>query len=472
MMKLDLKGTKFPDGFLWGGATAANQCEGGWNLDGKGPSIADVRLAGQAHKERENNMDIEEGYYYPSHIAIDFYHHYKQDIALMGEMGFRVYRTSINWSRIFPRGDEVLPNEEGLRFYDKVFEECRKYGMQPLITISHFETPLALVKEYGGWKNRKLVDFYLHYCEVLFKRYKGIVKYWLTFNEINCLNINPWQAGIGEKPSEQEVYQGAHHQFIASAKAVKLAHTIDSEYQVGMMLAGLLYYPYSCDPEDVMDSMKEMNVHFFYSDVQCRGYYPAYKLKEFERKGIHIEKEAGDDKILMEGKVDFLSFSYYRSLTIQHDPQPEKLQTSIFTSVKNPHLKKSEWGWEIDAKGLRIFLNMLYDRYQLPLFVAENGLGATDKLEDGAIHDRYRIAYLKEHIQELKKAIILDGVDVFGYTTWGCIDLISASTGEMSKRYGFIYVDVDDNGKGNFARIRKDSFHWYADVIKHDGETI
>lgn len=460
----------FPKEFLWGGATAANQCEGAWNMNGKGASIADVRKAGSAHKEREIEFNISENEYYPSHTAIDFYHHYKEDIKLFAEMNFSVYRFSINWTRIFPRGDEKEPNLEGLKFYDDLIDECLKYNIEPLITLSHFETPLAIVSEYGGWQNRAVVDMFVKYCDVLFKRYKGKVKYWLTFNEINCLDINQWQAGIGVNVPESEVYQAAHHQFVASAMAVKLAHSIDKEYKVGMMLAGILYYPYSCNPDDVFRSMKEMNTHFFYSDVQCRGYYPAYKLKEFERNNIVIHKEVGDDEILLEGKVDFLSFSYYRSLTVQNEPKKENLQTSIFTSVKNPYLQKNEWGWEIDAKGFRTYINYLYDRYQIPLFIAENGLGAIDMIdEDGKINDDYRIKFHQEHIKEMKKAVLEDGVDIFGYTSWGCIDLVSASTGEMSKRYGFIYVDVDDEGKGTFQRRKKKSFQWYADLIKNNG---
>ena len=470
---MNLNEMEFPKGFLWGGATAANQCEGAWDEDGKGPSIADVRLAGKPHQERKNCMDYNSDNYFPSHKAIDFYHHYKEDIVLFAEMNYKVYRLSINWSRIFPNGDEETPNEQGLKFYDDVFDECLKYGIEPLVTISHFETPLNIVTKYGGWENRIVIDFFINYCKTLFNRYKGKVKYWLTFNEINCLDINPWQAGIGEHPTKQQTYQAAHHQFVASAKAVMLAHEVDPNNKVGMMLAGLLYYPFSCNPDDVLMSIDEMNTHFFYSDVQCRGYYPGYKLKEFERNNIVIKKEPEDDEILMKGKVDFLSFSYYRSLTVQSNPDPDNLQTSIFTSVKNPYLKKTQWGWEIDSKGFRIYLNYLYERYQLPLFIAENGLGAYDNFNDkGEIEDDYRIAYHKEHILEMKKAILIDGIDIFGYTTWGCIDLVSASTGEMSKRYGFIYVDVDDKGKGTFKRTKKKSFDWYKRVIETNGKCL
>ena len=470
---MDMTNMEFPQGFLWGGATAANQCEGAWDEGGKGPSIADVRLAGKRHEERKNCMNLDEDCYFPSHKAIDHFHQYKQDIELFAKMNYKVYRFSINWSRIFPRGDETKANEEGLKHYDDVINECLKYGIEPLITISHFETPLTLVSEYGGWENRKLIDFFMNYCETLFTRYKGKVKYWLTFNEINCLDINPWQAGVGEHPTKQQTYQGAHHQFVASAKAVKLAHEIDCHNKVGMMLAGILYYPYSCNPDDILMSMNEMNTHFFYSDVQCRGYYPRYKLKEFEREGITIIKEEGDDELLREGKVDFLSFSYYRSLTVQSNADPDKLQKSIFTSVKNPYLTKTEWGWDIDAKGFRIFINYLYERYQIPLFVAENGIGAIDQVEeDGTILDDYRIDYHRQHIAEMRNAIYIDGIDIFGYTTWGCIDLVSASTGEMSKRYGFIYVDVDDEGKGSFKRIKKKSFDWYANVVKTNGKEL
>ena len=464
----------FSKNFLWGGATAANQCEGAYLTDGKGLSTADVMTAGDAKTERQITDGVMEGKNYPSHTAIDHYGRFKEDIALFAEMGFKTYRMSINWTRIFPNGDEEEPNEAGLKHYDEVFDECRKYGIEPLVTISHYETPLGLQK-YGSWENRKVVDCYVRYCETIFKRYKGKVKYWLTFNEINSMSMSPWMAGgIRLDASEQTRMSAAYHQFLASAKAVLLAHEIDPENKVGMMYGGLFAYPNSCDPKDIQATDEFMKQMLFYPDVQCRGYYPAYKLKEFERKGIVLPKQEGDDELLLKGKVDFLSYSYYFTLVCGQKTTGIDLACgSLVTGYTNPYLPATPWGWTIDPMGLRYSLNLFYDRYQIPLMVVENGLGAYDKVEeDGTIHDPYRIEYLREHIKEMKKAVEIDGVDLMGYTSWGCIDIVSAGTGEMKKRYGFIYVDTDDEGKGTYARSRKDSFYWYKKVIASNGEDL
>ncbi|MFP3846223.1 glycoside hydrolase family 1 protein [Priestia filamentosa] len=463
----------FPKDFLWGGATAANQCEGAYLKAGKGLSTADVMAVGEHGVPREITDGIVEGKYYPSHNAIDHYHHFKEDIALFSEMGFKCYRMSIAWSRIFPNGDEEVPNEEGLKHYEEVFDTCLQFGIEPVVTLSHFETPLGLLK-YGSWKNRKVMDFYLRYCKTLFTRYKGKVKYWITFNEINVMSTKPWMAGGINTNNEQTRMTAAYHQFLASAKAVQMAHEIDSNNKVGMMYNGHVAYPNSPDPEDVQTTVDFMHKMLFYADVQCRGYYPAYKLKEFERKGIVLPIQDGDLDELIGGKVDFLSFSYYATHVIgkKTDLNFEGLN-GVKTGYKNPYLSTSDWGWTIDPMGLRYLLNLLYDRYQIPLMIVENGLGAVDKVEDdGSIHDLYRINYLKEHIKEMEKAIEIDGIPVMGYTMWGPIDIIAASTGEMKKRYGFIYVDVDDNGKGTFRRIKKDSFYWYKKVIESNGENL
>lgn len=463
----------FPKEFLWGGATAANQSEGAYLTDGKGLSTADVMTAGSATKERINTRTVKEGLYYPSHVAVDHYGHFKEDIALFAEMGFKAYRMSINWTRIFPNGDDDTPNEAGLKHYDAVFDECSKYGIEPIVTISHYETPLALVDKYESWLNRKTVDFFVKYCETLFNRYKGKVKYWLTFNEINCMSIMPWLAGGIVNNDEQSLMQAAYHQFLASAKAVKLGHEIDPTFKIGMMYGGLFSYPNSCDPEDIQANTEFMNNMLFYCDVMCRGYYPSGKLKEFERNNIKLLKEDGDDEILRKGTVDFIGFSYYFTLVVGKNTNLAFELGGLNTGYINTHLPKTEWGATIDPKGLRHALNTLYDRYQKPLMIVENGLGAVDKVEeDGSIHDPYRIAYLREHIKEMKKAVEIDGIPVIGYTTWGCIDIVSAGTGEMKKRYGFIYVDVDDEGKGTFERSRKDSFFWYKKVIESNGEDL
>ena len=469
--------TKFPKNFLWGGAVAANQLEGAWNIDGKGISTADCMTAGSRDKAREYTDGILEGKYYPNHQGIDFYHHYKEDIALFAEMGFKCFRTSIAWTRIFPEGDEELPNELGLKFYDDLFDECLKYGMQPVVTISHYETPYNLVKKYGSWRNRKMIDFYIRFCDVIFHRYKDKVKYWMTFNEINCLALHPHiPTGIRinkEENRDQVIFQAAHYQFVASAKAVLLGHEINPEFKIGMMMLYPLTYAETCNPEDVVLSMKAMDLHYYFSDVQVRGYYSRNALRSLMKKNVHLEITEEDKQILKRGTVDYIGFSYYMSMVVSTNDHRETVSGNMTKSVRNPYLKASDWGWQIDPVGLRISLNYLYERYQKPLFIVENGLGAYDKVnEDGSIHDDYRIAYLKAHIEQMSVAINEDGVDLIGYTPWGCIDLVSASTGEMEKRYGFIYVDRDNEGRGSLKRSKKDSFFWFKKVIESNGSEL
>ncbi|TGY44229.1 6-phospho-beta-glucosidase [Clostridium sartagoforme] len=469
---------KFPDNFLWGGAVAANQCEGAWNVDGKGVSTADVATAGSFGVKREYTYGVEEGKYYPSHEAIDFYHRYKEDIKMLAEMGFKCFRLSIAWTRIFPNGDDAEPNEKGLEYYDNVFDECLKYGIEPVVTISHYEMPYALVEKYGAWRDRRLVDFYVNYCNVIFNRYKDKVKYWMTFNEINVITMHPFiPAGLrineGEN-REQIIYQSAHHQLIASAKAVKLGHEINPDFKIGCMIVYPLAYAESCNPEDVLLQNEFMNRHYFFSDVQAKGAYPNFMKTYFKRENIEVKFEDGDEEILKAGKVDFIGFSYYMTLVVSSNNDGKTLTGGNMTKgIKNPYLKSSDWGWQIDPVGFRISLNDLYNRYEIPLFCVENGLGAVDTIEeDGSINDDYRIDYLRQHIVEMKKAITIDGVEMIGYTPWGCIDLISASTGEMKKRYGFIYVDKDNEGKGTLERKRKKSFYWYKKVIESNGEIL
>lgn len=472
----------FREDFLWGGATAANQCEGGYNADGRGLANVDVIPHGPDRRAiitgKKKMLDFEEGYFYPAKEAIDMYHRYKEDIALFGEMGFKTYRLSIAWSRIFPNGDETEPNEAGLKFYEDLFKECHKHGIEPLVTITHFDCPIHLIKEYGGWRNRKLIDFYENLCQVIFRRYKGLVKYWLTFNEINMILHAPFLgAGLYFEEGEDEEqikYQAAHHELVASAIATRIAHEVDPENKVGCMLAAGEYYPYSCRPEDVLKAQQSNHDNYFFIDVQVRGEYPAYGLKKLERNGIKIEMEENDLELLKNHTVDFISFSYYSSRVVSTDPEVnEKTSGNLFASVKNPYLKQSEWGWQIDPLGLRITMNSLYDRYQKPLFIVENGLGAIDTPdENDYVEDDYRIEYLKAHIEAMKDAVVLDGVDLLGYTTWGCIDLVSASTGEMKKRYGFIYVDRDNEGNGTLKRTKKKSFNWYKKVIASNGEDL
>lgn len=472
----------FKEGFLWGGATAANQCEGGYNEGGRGLANVDVVPFGKDRfpviAGKLEMLDFDEDHVYPAKEAIDMYHHFKEDIKLFGEMGFKTYRLSIAWSRIFPKGDESKPNEEGLQFYEDLFKECHKYGIEPLVTITHFDCPMHLIQAYGSWRDRKLVGFYENLCRTIFTRYKGLVKYWLTFNEINMILHAPFMgAGLVFKEGENEEqvkFQAAHHELLASALATKIAHEIDPENKVGCMLAAGNTYAYTCHPSDVWKSMEKDRENYFFIDVQSRGEYPAYAQKEMERKGIKLQMEDGDLELLKENTVDFISFSYYSSRCTSADPEMSKLtEGNIFASLKNPHLKSSEWGWQIDPLGLRITLNALYDRYQKPLFISENGLGAVDiPDENGNIEDDYRIDYLRQHIQAMKDAVDIDGVDLFGYTMWGCIDLVSAGTGEMKKRYGFIYVDKDDEGNGTLKRSKKKSFDWYQKVIASNGEDL
>lgn len=468
--------------FLWGGATAANQCEGGYNEGGRGLANVDVTPHGKDRYPvlagKMKMLELDNEHYYPALKSIDMFHHFREDIKLFGEMGFKTYRLSIGWTRIFPNGDELEPNEEGLKFYEELFKECHKYGIEPLVTITHFDCPIHLIKEYGGWRNRKLIEFYQRLVTVLFNRYKGLVNYWLTFNEINMILHAPFiGGGIVFEPGDNEAqikFTAAHNQLVASAYATKIAHEIDPNNKVGCMLAAGNYYPYTCHPEDVFKAMNLDRENYFFIDVQSRGEYPKYALKQLEREKIDVGMTEEDKKVLKENTVDFISFSYYSSRTASADPEVNKTTGgNIFASVKNPYLKASEWGWQIDPLGLRITMNMLYDRYQKPLFIVENGLGAKDTLtENGEVIDDYRIDYLRAHIKSFMDAVELDGIELWGYTPWGCIDLVSAGTGEMSKRYGFIYVDRDDAGNGSLKRSKKKSFTWYKNVISSNGENL
>lgn len=467
--------------FLWGGAVAANQVEGAYLTDGKGMSLVDILPSGAERKEAlfDPGKALNTTYaYYPSHESIGFYYHYREDIKLLAEMGFKVFRTSISWPRIFPNGDETAPNEKGLEFYDNVFAECAKYGIEPLVTINHFDTPLSLVKKYGGWRERKLIDFYLRFAKTVLKRYKGKVKYWLTFNEINMiLHIPFFGAGLVMKEDENadEVkYQAAHYQLVASSLATKAAKEIDPDNQIGCMLAAGHIYPYRCHPEDVLKSVKENQKQYFFIDVQSRGYYPSYASRLFKELDIEIEMTEDDLKFLQKYTVDFISFSYYSPRLTSANPEINKTQNegNAIKTLRNPYLKVTEWGWQIDPVGLRVTMNELYDRYQKPLFIVENGMGAVDEIDENeTVEDDYRIDYMREHLQQMIEAV-KDGVDLMGYTSWGCIDLVSAGTGEMKKRYGLVYVDRDNEGRGTGGRYKKKSFYWYKKVIESNGEQL
>lgn len=468
--------------FLWGGAVAAHQVEGAYRANGKGLSIADVMTGGSREKAREITDGILEGKYYPNHEGIHFYEHYKEDIKLFAGMGFQCFRTSIAWSRIFPQGDEDTPNEEGLQFYDNLFDELHRNGIEPVVTLSHFEMPYGLVKKYGGWRSRELITFFTRFANTVMERYKDKVTYWMTFNEINnqmvvTNNIYAFtNSGIlfqeGED-REKIIYQAAHYQFVASALTVKRGREINPNFQIGCMIAASPIYPYSCSPKDILLAQREdRRFNLFFADVHARGHYPSYAKKEWERRGYRLDMTAEDLTAISQGCVDFIGFSYYLSSVMCADPNMEKLGNDLAASpnaVENPYLQVTPWGWAIDPEGLRYVLNQYYERYELPLFIVENGFGYEDTVEDGQIHDENRIKFLKDHIRELVKAVDEDGVDVIGYTVWGCIDPVSFTTGEMRKRYGFIYVDKKDDGSGTYARAKKDSFYWYQDAIRNNG---
>ena len=481
---------KFPQGFLWGAAMAANQCEGAWDVDGKSPSIADCITMGSLNEARKITLDIDETKYrYPSHRAVDFYHRYKEDIALMAEMGFKTFRMSINCTRIYPTGDETEPNEAGLAFYEDIFRELKKYGIEPLVTLCHNDIPLAFTKEFNGWADRRMVDYFLKFCKAVFERYKGLVKYWLMFNEINIMAkptgnwhhagiCNPGTTDFSNQVDDEALrYQALHHLFVASAKAVKLGKAIDKEFQFGTMITSFLYYPYTCSPDDIFYAYEQSQIHgYFCADVQIKGEYPYYMKRYFERKNIHLKMEADDLKDIREGVVDFLSFSYYGSNCVTLQEHKEELMGNMAKGVRNPYLEITQWKWGIDAKGLRYNLNCFYDRYHVPMFIVENGLGAEDKLvPDGkgsyTVEDDYRIEYLRRHIEAMREAID-DGCEVMGYTTWSALDIVSLGTGEFKKRYGFIYVDCNDQGEGPLDRYKKKSFYWYKKVIASNGEDL
>lgn len=471
-----MKAYKFPDGFMWGGAVAANQCEGAWNVDGKGPSVADHWTGGSPQNPRRITKTIEPDAFYPNHDGIDFYHHYKEDIALFAEMGFKVFRFSIAWSRIFPNGDDALPNEAGLKFYDNVLDELAKYGIEPLVTISHYEPPWNLAQTYGGWRNRKMVDLFIRFATVVMNRYRDKVRYWITLNEINAVTV-PFGSFLcgGMVLTEEENtpntrYNALHNMLVASAKCVQIGRAINPNFLFGCMIIYMSAYPVTCSPANVLEAQRfNRDFNYLAADVHVRGQYPAFAQKLFADKGVTLETLPGDEEILANGTVDYLTFSYYMSGCIGEAEGAEEASGNIVSSKKNPYLKASDWGWQIDPMGLRYALNELYDRYGIPLMVVENGLGAVDTVEaDGSVHDDYRIDYLQQHIQQMAEAVA-EGVDLIAYTPWGCIDLVSASTGQMAKRYGFIYVNKQDDGTGDYSRSRKDSFYWYKQLIANNG---
>lgn len=468
----------FPNNFLWGGAIAANQTEENIGLKELSNSnfipVGNRRFSVAEGMSAIQRSSLE---YYPADRGINFIEHYKDDIKLFSEMGFKVFRFSITWSRLYPQGEEKYPDSDGLKLYDDIVNECLKYNIEPLITISHFDVPIKLVEKYNSWANRKMIDLYLNFCKTLFVHFKERVHYWITFNEINMILYMPFMSSglILENLDnpEQIKLDALHHEFIASALAVKLGHEIDKNNQIGCMVAAGDLYPRTCAPNDVLKTQKENQRNYFFTDVQLRGKYPNFALKYFKKKGLKVPFKSGDRTILESGIADYLAISYYNSGTMSSNKSELcEIKGNVFPSLTNPYLKKSEWGWQIDPVGLRITLNSLFDRYEKPIFIVENGLGAKDNANQTLIQDDYRISYLKAHILAVNDAINVDGVDVIGYTPWGCIDLVSASSGEMSKRYGFIYVDENDKGEGSMIRRKKKSFYWYKDVIRTNGKSL
>ncbi len=489
---------KFPNNFLWGGAISAHQAEGGYNEGGRGLARSDIMTGGSVNSPRKETYIDKDGNkcylvhqtgvrlpegahyavfedeYYPNHVAIDFYHRYKEDIALLAEMGLKVFRMSISWSRLFPTGEEEVPNEAGIQFYTDVFNELHKYNIEPLVTMWHDDTPLALEEKYGGWTNRKLIKFYDRYAETCFTRFKGLVKYWLPFNEINnILMFLDMFGNTGSDEMNQKAYQELHYKFVATAHAVKKAHEVDPNNQVGCMICGVPFYPATCDPKDIL-----FNYHFwekgilYASNVLCRGKYPTFAKRLWDEHDVHLDITEEDLKDIRENTVDLYTFSYYMTSNVTTHSSDDIVGGNCTSGVRNPYLEYSEWGWSTDPLGLRYFLEKIYGMYEKPIIIVENGLGAVDKLEeDGTVHDEYRIDYCRKHIEEMANAI-QNGVDLRGYTPWGIIDVISAGSGEMKKRYGFIYVDRQQDGSGTLDRYRKDSFYWYKKVIESNGETL
>ncbi len=476
--------------FLWGAASSSSQYEGGYNLDGKGLTTSDVITGGSKEKHRmitwkypgsdEKHYSEVGGFwgklsipadgipcvfedeYYPSHESVKGYEYYEQDINDLKELGVNAYRMSISWARIFPNGDDEKPNKAGLDHYRKVFEKCKESGISPIVTLFHYDLPLQLTIRYGGWKNRKLVDLYVRYAKCVMEEYKGLVTHWITFNEINSVVVESFKNAGMLSEDKADLEMAAYHELLASSRVVQLAHNIDENNKVGCMVAYTIGYARTCNPDDRLEEYMRSREYNFFLDVQCTGVFPSYKLKEYEREGISLVINEEDQRDLKNGCVDFISFSYYSTGVIVSNLNEEGSKMG----PSNPYLKNTAWGWGIDPIGLRITLNQLYDRYHKPLMIVENGIGIADEVVDGQIHDEERIAYIQEHIAELKKAIEIDGVDLIGYMVWANTDFISLGTGEMKKRYGLIYVDIDDTHTGSYQRIKKDSYTWYQKFLE------
>ncbi len=468
--------------FLWGAATSANQVEGGYNQDGRGLSMIDFAPGGKKRtriiSDPEFDYQIDSSAYkYPNHLGVDFYNNFKEDIKLMAKQGLKAYRMSISWSRIYPNGDDAKPNQAGINFYLQIFKLLKEYKIEPIVTICHFDLPYNLFKMYNGWNSQETIDFFVRYAQTLFENYQDYVKYWITFNEINVsMKVPLFTLGNAYGKSEhkeQEIFRAMHNQLLASSKVIKMGRTINPNFKFGSMSASTAAYSYDCNPVNQLEKILKMRMFlYFAADVQIRGYYPNYAKKYFEQNNIDLIINEEDKILLKNNVVDFHSFSYYQSVVVAKEFNQELVSGNMMSGIKNPFLTATSWNWQIDSTGLRICLNELYERYQIPLMIVENGIGEIDELINGKVEDDYRIEYLKSHIQTMQAAIYEDGVEVIGYTPWTFIDLVSASTGEMSKRYGFVYVDLDDYGNGTLRRIPKKSYYWYKNVIKSNGNEL
>lgn len=469
---------KFPNDFMWGGSIAAHQCEGAWNRDGKGPAIMDFATQGSVDSQREFTSKVLADKVYPSHDAIQFYDRYEEDIALFAEMGFTALRISIDWSRIYPNGDDNEPNQKGIDFYSKVIDCLISYNIEPIVTLYHFELPMNLVHKYGSWTNRKVIDFYLRYVETVMNEYKGRVKYWVTFNEMNHIDPQTEASDIftymiaGLKYSDmlkpkETLAQVGYNMTLAGVKACELGRRIDSSNIMGCVFGLTPVYPINSDPQIALDALLATDRDYYQIDAMCKGSFPNYKILEYQKYGIEIGLHPEDKEFFKKGTLDFIGLNYYSSSVMMSEGNDS--EKTLFTAYQNPLLQQSKWGWAIDPVGLRYSVNHTYRKYNLPIMITENGLGALDIMDsNNLIHDEYRIDYIRDHLIELKKCCLDDGIPVLGYLTWGPIDLVSATTGEMRKRYGFIYVDKNDDGTGSYKRYRKDSFYWYRDVIKNN----
>lgn len=462
----------FPKDFMWGASTSAYQVEGAWNEDGKGPSVMDMA------KHPEGTSDFK--------VCSDHYHHYKEDIALFAEMGFKVYRFSIAWTRVFPKGTGEV-NQKGIDFYNDLINELLAHNIEPVVTMYHFDLPYAL-QEKGGWSNRETIDAFENYAKVLFTHFGDRVKYWLTINEQNMMILHGTAIGTVD-PSienpEKELYQQNHHMLLAQAKVMKLCHDMCPNAKIGPAPNITSIYPASSKPEDVLAAHNWSSIrNWLYLDMAVFGRYNNVAWSYMEEKGYTPTIEDGDMEILKDAKPDFIAFNYYTTATVEQsmndasdrnasggDQQIVLGEPGVYRGASNPHLEKTEFGWEVDPVGFRNTLREIYDRYNLPLLITENGLGAYDKLEEGdVVNDDYRIDFLRKHIEQAQLAIT-DGVQIMGYCPWSAIDLVSTHQGYV-KRYGFVYVNRDEFDLKDLRRIKKKSFYWYKKVISTNGENL